>query len=257
MSSQSLGPTVAASRSASTIDGSEMKTSIVRMRKSSSLPREYAASRPTVMPSDIPIAVETPESTSTERPPYRKRLSTSRPSVSVPSHASLDGGANGSSPSTPWSGSYGATSLPKTAMPTSSSVIPRPIFVRCCFQAAEKRTRSGPRRGPSSSTSSASASLTAMSVIGKSLADDGGGAWGTGRFPTFSGRRGLAGETWFPPRTRAEGRALSLHGRPEARADEDGRDVGQEVQHDVQRGNEERDRLHRRHVAGADRLDEQ
>ena len=39
-SSQSFGPTVAASTSAKTICGSEMKTSIVRMRTSSSLPRE-------------------------------------------------------------------------------------------------------------------------------------------------------------------------------------------------------------------------
>src|SRR5918995_5971238 len=31
-----------------------------------------------------------------------------------------------------------------------------------------------------------------------------GGVWGTGRFPTFSKRRGHAGETGFPPRPRAE-----------------------------------------------------
>src|SRR4249920_3874880 len=37
-------------------------------------------------------------------------------------------------------------------------------------------------------------------------ADERGGVWGTGRFPTISGRRGHAGETWFPPRrTRAVG----------------------------------------------------
>ena len=32
-----------------------------------------------------------------------------------------------------------------------------------------------------------------------------GGMWGTGRFPIDSGRRGHVGETWFPPRERAEG----------------------------------------------------
>src|SRR5207342_111917 len=36
-----------------------------------------------------------------------------------------------------------------------------------------------------------------------------GRVWGTGRFPTLSGRRGLAGETWLPPRTRAEGECCS------------------------------------------------
>src|SRR4249919_295532 len=57
----------------------------------------------------------------------------------------------------------------------------------------------------------------------RSLADERGGAWGTGRFPTFSRRRGqnqfsqaqssLArtlgaekqAETWLPPRTQADG----------------------------------------------------
>src|SRR5262245_4641616 len=164
-SSHSLGPTVAASRSARTIAGSDRKMSIVRMSRSSSLPCEYAASRPMVMPSAMPSAVDRPESTRTDSPPYRSRLRTSRPRLSVPSQASLDGGANGSWPSTPWSGAYGATRRPKVAIPMSKSVMPSPIFVRCCFQAAEKRTRSGPRRGSSSARSSG-ASATVMSVTG-------------------------------------------------------------------------------------------
>src|SRR5918995_3660636 len=39
--------------------------------------------------------------------------------------------------------------------------------------------------------------------------DERGGVWGSGRFPTLSGRRGHAGEAWFPPRTRAEGERWS------------------------------------------------
>ena len=45
----------------------------------------------------------------------------------------------------------------------------------------------------------------AVTLIGQPrLPDERGGVWGTGRFPTLS-RRGHAGETWFPPRERAEG----------------------------------------------------
>src|SRR5512132_4329299 len=41
-------------------------------------------------------------------------------------------------------------------------------------------------------------------LIGRPPADERGGVWGTGRFPTLSRRRGHAGETWFPLRTRVE-----------------------------------------------------
>src|SRR5918999_1308703 len=47
-------------------------------------------------------------------------------------------------------------------------------------------------------------------LIGRTLAYERGGVWGTGRFPTLSRRRGHVGETWFPPRTRAEGERWSL-----------------------------------------------
>src|SRR5262245_27411465 len=44
------------------------------------------------------------------------------------------------------------------------------------------------------------------------FAHERGGVAGTGRFPTLSRRRGHAGETWFPPRTRAVGERCScLH----------------------------------------------
>ena len=49
----------------------------------------------------------------------------------------------------------------------------------------------------------------ASSSVDLGRQDDGGGVWGTGRFPTLSGRRGQAGETWFPPPTRAVGERSS------------------------------------------------
>src|SRR6188768_2711697 len=49
----------------------------------------------------------------------------------------------------------------------------------------------------------------AVVLMGRSVAHELGGVWGTGRFPTSSGRRGHAGETWFPPRTRGEAKRCS------------------------------------------------
>src|SRR5687768_5398146 len=46
-------------------------------------------------------------------------------------------------------------------------------------------------------------------LMSRSPAYERGGVWGTGRFPTLSGRRGHVGETWFPPRPRAEGERCS------------------------------------------------
>src|SRR5207342_3628176 len=69
-----------------------------------------------------------------------------------------------------------------------------PIFVRCCFQAVEKRTRHGLRRWSSSSTSTAS--TTAMSLMGRSRANERGGVWGTGvgsTEPARSAGGGFAG----------------------------------------------------------------
>ena len=51
---------------------------------------------------------------------------------------------------------------------------------------------------------------TRRRLIGQpKLAYERGGVWGTGRFPTSSRRRGLVGETWFPPRERAAGERSS------------------------------------------------
>ena len=211
MSSPSVGPTVAARTRAKTICGNEIKTSIVRISRSSSLPREYAAVSPTPMPRVTPIAVESAGQQRTETPPSRKRLKVSRPRVSVPNLASLDGWGERELSLDALIGRYGVTNRPNTAMPTISSVIPSPIFVRCCFQAAEKRTRSG--------------AATRPFELDLDCVGDG---------DVVTGRDVL-----------------------QARADDDRRDVGEEVQHDVQRRDEERDRLDGRHVTRADRLHEE
>ena len=91
-------------------------------------------------------------------------------------------------------------------------MMPSPIFVRCCFHAAEMSARQGLPR------SSSTADLDCVDFYGD---------------------------------------VASLERGPQSGADEDRRDVGEQVQHDVQRRDQERDRLHRRHVARADRVDEQ
>ena len=53
------------------------------------------------------------------------------------------------------------------------------------------------KRIPRSSDSRSSASRW-IRLTGRFPAGERGGVWGTGRFPTLSGRRGHAGETWFP-----------------------------------------------------------
>ncbi len=55
-SSERLGPTVAAATSVRTICGKQRMTSIVRIRRSSTRPRAYAATSPTMMPSPTPSA---------------------------------------------------------------------------------------------------------------------------------------------------------------------------------------------------------
>src|SRR4249920_1863905 len=61
-----------------------------------------------------------------------------------------------------------------------------------------------------------------VSLIGQSLlVYECGEVWGTRRFPTFSARRGHVGETWHPPRERAEGqRRSSLPAAQRAERDE-------------------------------------
>src|SRR4249920_865677 len=99
--------------------------------------------------------------------------------------------------------------------------IPYSLSPRRASPESFSRTRWNEAAPPPGARSVASSELTLMRQ--PSLADERGGVWGTGRFPTFSRRRGqnqfshaqssLArtlgaekqGETWFPPRTQADG----------------------------------------------------
>ena len=94
--SQSLGPTVATARSASTSGG---KASMTSMRAHEQVVEPARASRRqrarSCTPSTTPSAVASDRERENRAPPQRKRLSTSRPRLSVPSSASRDGGAYG------------------------------------------------------------------------------------------------------------------------------------------------------------------
>ena len=102
-----------------------------------------------------------------------------------------------------------------SATPTMSSVMPSPIFVRCCVHAVETSSRHG--RPGFASRSTATGSATAMSLMGRS----------------------------------------PLKRRPQTGADEDCREICEQVEDDIERRDQERDRLDDRHVAGAHRVDQQ
>src|SRR3954451_12556782 len=140
-SSQSFGPTVAIATSASTIDGNARITSMPRISASSRKEREYAATRPMAAPKLSPSAVAASESPRIDRPPQRKRLSTSRPRLSVPSSALADGFEYASPTNSV--GSCGAKNGPISAVATSSSTSATPTFVRPSRQARRKSRISG------------------------------------------------------------------------------------------------------------------
>src|SRR6185503_2358072 len=128
-----LGPSAPAMAIARMSAGNARKTSVRRMSASATRPPAYPAMRPTIVPSAPASATTTTPMTSEMREPYRMRLSRSRPSWSVPSQCSPDGGWRRDARSCE-SGSYGASSGAKTA-PTTK----RPM-------SASARTFSGSRR---------------------------------------------------------------------------------------------------------------
>src|SRR6185312_5429170 len=71
-------------------------------------------------------------------------------------------------------------------------------------------TRTSPPSGRNCSRTLPVPAAAAASLIRHPWsANERGGVWGTGRFPTGSEEGGPVGETWFPPRTRAEGERCS------------------------------------------------
>ena len=69
---------------ASSSGGKDWKTSVTRMRASSSQPPRYPAMAPSGTPMSAAIATTHRETTSAGRTPMITRLRTSRPSMSVP-----------------------------------------------------------------------------------------------------------------------------------------------------------------------------
>ena len=96
----------------------------------------------------------------TERLPTSRRLRTSRPSSSVPSQCSLDGGAFGSA--TPMSfGPYGASAGPNTTTMMNSVTITMPILPSLVCQIA-RTVGKRPGRVSSASASAPTSSSAAL-----------------------------------------------------------------------------------------------
>src|SRR5436190_16482760 len=96
-----------------------------------------------VTPRTSPMSVAAIDSPRTERPPHRKRLSTSRPRLSAPSSTVDEGGAYGAA--TKADGEYGAKTGPMSAVATRRLTRTTPILVRHCRQARLSSTVSGRR----------------------------------------------------------------------------------------------------------------
>src|SRR5712692_7243347 len=109
-----LGPSAPAIAIARIRAGKARKTSVRRMSASSTRPPLYPATSPTTVPKTPADATTTTPMMSEIRAPYRIRLAMSRPSESVPSQWSGDGGIK-REPSAWRSGSYGAITGAKSA----------------------------------------------------------------------------------------------------------------------------------------------
>src|SRR4249920_235151 len=117
-----------------------------------------------------------------------------------------------------------ASWVPAWWTPTISSEIATTVFGSIPYSrpprsASPDSLSSARRNGVPPALGVACATSSVLVVTSRFPACECGGVWGTGRFPTFSRRRGHAGETWFPPRPRAEGerssRGLLLHAHTE------------------------------------------
>src|SRR5207342_407418 len=117
--------------------------------------------------------------------------------------------------------------VPARWTPTISSEIATTVFGSIPYSrpprsASPDSLSSARRNGVPPSLGVACATSSVLVVTSRFPARECGGVWGTGRFPTISRRRGHAGETWFPPRTRAGGeRSRARDGDP--REPRDGR----------------------------------
>src|SRR5919109_3996716 len=102
----------------------------------------------------------------------------------------------------------------QTSPPESASRSPTMAPATSPMTGSHQRVLSRSHAEARSTSRSPSGSGTGAGRLIGRPADERGGVWGTGRFPTFSKEGGCAGETWFPPRPRAEGERCSSRGDP-------------------------------------------
>src|SRR2546429_5266832 len=123
-----LGPTIAARKIANVSAGSASQASVTRMITWSTHPPRYPDRIPSAVPRMPAKITAMNTATSEPRAPKTRRESTSRPRWSVPSRwprvpPSCQAGGRKRSPSAPTSGSWGASTLAKTATSTSTERI--------------------------------------------------------------------------------------------------------------------------------------
>ncbi len=159
--SQPEGPSVEMATRVRRICGKARITSIALISTSSSSPREYAASRPTLIPRARPRSVDAVARTRIVRPPSRNRLQTSWPRWSVPNLAEPEGSWLGRPMKS--AGPWGANSGPKTAVPATRITSASPIRVRP-RPSAPRITPVGRRDWTSGGSCATSGLRTAISV---------------------------------------------------------------------------------------------
>src|SRR4029077_13473907 len=200
MTSHSFGPTMDTSSSANTSWGKARSTSTVRMMSPSGRPWRYPAAMPLAVPIDTPIAVAAAAISRSTHPPSSTRESTSRPRMSPPRRACLEGSANGATMLAV--AEWGATKGPTTATATTRPRTPRPNLPLGSDAAWRRMAAHPPRRRAGS----------AGAVVSGAV-------------------------------------AIDLPGQAAARGGEEGHDVRDDVDEDVEAREEQDDHLDHRHVA--------
>ncbi len=143
-SSQSSGPTVAARTSAKTICGSERRTSMLRMSRSSSLAARVRRSEADGdSEHDADRGREARENEHGDAPREEAAEHVAPEVVRPEPRLTRRLARRGADPRHPDPARRGRRNGPMSAMPTMSSVMPSPIFVRCCVHAVEKSSRHG------------------------------------------------------------------------------------------------------------------
>ena len=148
------------------IGGNESTTSSDRMISSSRIPNRHAAMIPSSEPSPTPMIVAISAHSRITQPPSSSRLSTLRPSTSVP-RASPEVGSRKGGPTT-LAGGGEATKGPTTATPMTAPAMATPTRVLASRSARPSTTMTSggrwPRRRRGSATSTGPGPSAAVCV---------------------------------------------------------------------------------------------